>query len=119
MTAGMASAVALALSYAGMAGLSLAMDRHCEQATGRSEVPARQRLALRGVASALLALALLACAGAWGATVGLIAWLGFLTAGGLLVGVLMAYGPRLAVRAAGTALVFGLLAGCAGTALGW
>ena len=108
MTAMAASAVALALSYAGMAGLSLAMDRHYEQATGQGEVPRARRRVLRAAASVLLVLALLACTGAWGATVGFTAWWGFLTAGGVLVAWLMAYRPRQAVAGAGVALLLGL-----------
>lgn len=111
MTAVAASAVALALSYAGMAGLSLAMDRHYEQVTGRGEVPLARRRMLRASSGALLALALLACTGAWGATVGFTAWWGFLTAGGVLVAWLMAYRPRQAVASAGAALVLGLAVG--------
>lgn len=112
MTAtGMAAPLAaLALAHAGMSGLALAMDRHCEQATGRAEVPRAWRLALRAGACLPLALALAACTGAWGATVGFVAWCGFLTAGGLLAGLLFTYGPRLAVRAAALALAAGLCA---------
>ena len=101
---------ALALAHAGMAGLALAMDRHYEQATGHAEVPRAQRLALRVAASLLLMLSLAACTGAWGATVGFVAWWGFLTACGLMAGLLLTYGPRLAVRAAALALVAGLCA---------
>lgn len=108
MSAAIASAVALALSHAGMAGLCLAMDRHHEQLTGQGEVPRARRRALRAAGSVLLALALLACTRAWGATVGFTAWWGFLTAGGLLVAWLMAYRPRQSVACAGAALALGL-----------
>lgn len=118
MTALGASAVALALSYAGMAGLSLAMDRHYEQVCGQGTVPPRRRRLLRAAGSALLALALLACTGAWGATVGFTAWWGFLTAGGVLVAWLMAYRPRQAAASAGVALVLGLAGGIATLAWG-
>lgn len=118
MTALGASAVALALSYAGMAGLSLAMDRHYEQATGQGEAPPARRRALRVAGSLLLVLALWACTGAWGATVGFTAWWGFLTAGGVLVAWLMAYRPRRAVASAGAALAVGLLSWLASAAWG-
>ncbi len=118
MMVGTASAVALALSYAGMAGLSLAMDRHHEQVTGQGEVPLPRRRALRASASVLLALALLACTGAWGTTVGFVAWCGFLTAGGLPVAWLMAYRPRQAAASAGAALVLGLVGWLATAATG-
>ena len=105
---------ALTLSFGGMAGLALAMDRHHEQVTGRAEVPRTQRRVLRWAASLLLALALAACIGAWGATVGLTAWCGLLTAGGLLVGVLMTCAPHLALRvSAATVLVAGVCLVCA------
>lgn len=96
---------ALTLAFEGMAGLALAMGRHHEQVTGRSEVPRTQRLLLRWVGILLLTLALLACTVAWGATVGFTAWWGFLTAGGLLVGVLLTYAPHLVVRASAAALL--------------
>lgn len=100
---------ALTLSFSGMAGLALAMDRHHEQVTGRSEVPRTRRRVLLWAGSLLLALSLAACIGAWGATVGLTAWCGLLTAGGLLVGVLLTYAPHLAVRvSAATVLVAGV-----------
>lgn len=110
MAAGWAAPLAaLMLSFSGMAGLALAMDRHHEQVTGRGEVLSAQRLVLRGLGCFLLALALIACTGAWGATVGLTAWCGCLTAGGLLVGALLTYCPRLALRAlAAAVLVAGL-----------
>lgn len=113
MSAAIASAVALALSHAGMAGLCLAMDRHHEQVTGQGEVPPARRRALRAAGSVLLMLALLACTRAWGATVGFTAWWGFLTAGGLLVAWLMAYRPRQSVACAGVALALGLFGGLA------
>lgn len=118
MTALAASAVALALSYAGMAGLSLAMDRHYEQVCGQGAMPLLRRRVLRAAGSVLLALALLACTSAWGATVGFTVWWGFLTAGGLLVAWLMAYRPRQAAAGAGVALVLGLAGGIATLAWG-
>ena len=104
---------ALTLSFSGMAGLALAMDRHHEQVTGRAEVPRTQRRVLRWVGSLLLALSLAACIGAWGATVGVTAWCGLLTAGGLLVGVLLTYAPRLAVRVSAATVL------AAGVCLAW
>ncbi len=103
-----ASWVALALCYAGMAALALAMDRHHEQVTGQGDVPGPRRQALRWGGGLLLALALAACAAAWGLTVGLVAWCGFLTAGGLAVAWLLPYAPRQAAVAALAALLLGL-----------
>lgn len=84
---------ALALAYSGMAGLCLAMDRHHAQAWGGAAMPAARR-GLRGVGWALLALALLPCLATWGASVGIVAWLGSLSAGALLLVGLLPYAPR-------------------------
>jgi hypothetical protein len=49
------------------------------------------------VGALLLALAVWPCVAAWGTTVGVVAWLGFLSAGaGVLVG-LLPYAPRVVV----------------------
>lgn len=113
MTAGYAWLLGIALAYAGMAGLSFAMDRHYEQLTGLREVPVRPRVLLRVGGSALLAAALMPCAMAWGRSVGVVAWLGFLSAGALAVALLLPYRPRGAAWLAACAAV----AGCAGLAL--
>ncbi|MGJ7565330.1 DUF3325 domain-containing protein [Variovorax sp. GB1R11] len=112
MTTAYASLLGLALAYAGMAGLSFAMDRHHEQLTRRRDVPARRRVPLRVAGAALLAAAAVPCVMAWGATVGAVAWLGFLSAGALPVALLLPYRPR---GAAGLA-VCAAVAGCAGLA---
>lgn len=96
---------ALALAYSGMAGLCLAMDRHHGQVWGGDATPARRR-GLRIAGSALLALALLPCLAAWGTSVGIVAWLGFLSAGALLLVALLPYAPRLTpVLGAGAGLL--------------
>lgn len=112
MTTAYASLLGLALAYAGMAGLSFAMDRHHEQLTRQREVPVRRRVPLRVAGAALLAAAAVPCVMAWGATVGAVAWLGFLSAGALPVALLLPYRPR---GAAGLA-VCAAVAGCAGLA---
>ncbi|RSZ55267.1 DUF3325 domain-containing protein [Massilia atriviolacea] len=94
-----AGALALALAYAGMALLCLAMDRHHQQVWGR-EPSRRQRLGLQGGGSVLLALALLPCVAAWSATVGVVLWLGFLSAGVLPLVFLLPYAPRATVCSA-------------------
>ena len=86
---------ALGLSYAGMAALALAMDRHYAQLTRCDEVPARHRLLLRAGAIALLAWAYAPCVAAWGASVGTAAFIGFLSAGALPVALLLPWRPRL------------------------
>nr|WP_187670131.1 DUF3325 domain-containing protein [Pseudomonas carbonaria] len=86
--------LALALSYAGMAGLCLGMDRHHVQVWPRKS-RARQRL-LRLAGWLLLAAALWPCLRAWGGAVGTVVWCGVLTAGALALVLLLPYRPRLA-----------------------
>ncbi|MDC8758710.1 DUF3325 domain-containing protein [Janthinobacterium fluminis] len=93
---------ALALSYAGMAGLCLAMDRHHGQVWGRDAAPPRRR-GLRAGGALLLALSLWACVTAWSGSVGFVAWLGVLAAGALLVVGQLPYAPRLLPRSAALA----------------
>ncbi|OYO30879.1 DUF3325 domain-containing protein [Janthinobacterium sp. PC23-8] len=98
---------ALGLSYAGMASLSLAMDRHHGQVFGRdAAVPVRRALQLAG--SALLALAIWPCVAGWSASVGVLAWLGFLSAGALGVALLLPYAPKLLLRSSLLAAVAAL-----------
>lgn len=113
MTTVQASLLALALAYAGMAGLSFAMDRHYEQLTRLRETPVRHGVMLRVAGIALLMAAIVPCVAAWGAAVGSVAWLGFLSAGALPVALLLPYRPR---GVAGLAAI-AALAGCAGLAL--
>jgi hypothetical protein len=96
MTLSLAFVCGLAGAYAGMAALSLAMDRHAEQVHGRSP-RAAWRGALRLLGALLLALAAVPCVRAWGASVGVVVWLGLLSAGALLLVLLLPYAPR-AVR---------------------
>jgi hypothetical protein len=95
-----ASLAALASCFAGMAALSLAMDRHYQQVAGRSEPPRPHRMALRTAGWLLLAISLWPCIAGWGSSVGLVAWCGFLTAGALLVAWTLPYVPRLTIGAA-------------------
>lgn len=83
-----------ALCFAGMAALSLAMDRHYEQVTGQPEPPRRQRMALRALGWALLAASLWPCLATWGLGVGLTAWCGWLTASAMAVAWTLPYVPR-------------------------
>lgn len=86
-----ASLLALALAFAGMAALSVAMDRHYEQLTRWHETPRLLRMGLRALGSLLIALALVPCLVAWGGSVGIVVWLGFLSAGALCVALLLAW----------------------------
>jgi hypothetical protein len=102
--------LACALAYAGMAALCFAMGRHFEQATGRRSVPPRLRRALRVAGAVLLGASLQVSLDGWGAGVGWVAWLGFLTVGALLTTGLWAAWPRLAAGAAAVCAASGLLA---------
>ncbi|MFM9926450.1 DUF3325 domain-containing protein [Variovorax sp. H27-G14] len=113
MSTGYAALLGLALAFAGMAGLSLAMDRHYDQLTRLREAPVRHRLTLRVAGAVLLAAAIVPCVMAWGATVGTVAWLGLLSAGALPVALLLPYRPRGMAGLAACAA----LAGCLGLAL--
>ena len=96
-----ASLGALALASAGMAALAFAMDRHYEQLMGKREVPALHRWPLRLVGAVMLAAALLPCIAAWGATVGVVAWVGGGSAGALLAAGGISAGARGAAVASG------------------
>lgn len=82
--------LAAILAYAGLAGLALAMDRHHRQVWRRGASPPR-RMALRlaGAASLGGSLAASAVPAGWG--VGIVLWLGLLTAAALGVAMLLAY----------------------------
>lgn len=82
MSAVYASLLACVATFPGMAALAFAMDRHHAQLTG-VDVPLRRRQCLRVTGGVLLVLALLPCLGAWGSTVGVVAWLGFVSLGAL------------------------------------
>ena len=98
---------ALGLAYAGMASLSLAMDRHHGQVFGRDAAPSVRR-ALQLAGSVLLALAIWPCVAGWSATVGVVAWLGFLSSGALGVALLLPYAPKLLFRSSLLAAVAAL-----------
>lgn len=93
------AADALALAYAGMTSLCLAMERHHAQVWGR-HAARRAVPALRAAGWLLLALAIVPCVGAWGAAAGVVLWLGCLSAGALLLAGLLPYWPRCAVALA-------------------
>lgn len=107
MKQAVASLAALGLCFAGMTALSLAMDRHHEQLTGRPAASRAGVIAWRSLGSALLAAALWPCIAAWSSGVGLVAWCAWLTAGALLVACTLPYTPRIT---AGSAFASGLAA---------
>jgi hypothetical protein len=99
---------AVALTYAGMAALALAIDRHHRQAFGADAAPTA-RNALRGAGSLLLALAVTPCVHLWGPGAGVVAWTGMLTTGALLSTLLLPYWPRKLVPSATGAAALGLI----------
>ncbi len=118
MSTWLASWLAGAASFAGMAALALAMDRHYLQSTGNDEVPRLQRQVLRSVGAVLLAAVFIPCVQAWGGTVGMVVSLGFWSLGALMVAGVMAASPRLAAAlAAGLALL--AIVGWAAAAMGF
>ncbi|UVE17865.1 DUF3325 domain-containing protein [Pseudomonas sp. LS44] len=92
MDMSLAIGLGAALSFAGMAGLCLGMDRHHQQVWAR-KAPRRQR-ALRLAGWLLLALALWPCLQVWGSAVGPVVWCGLLSAAALSLALLLPYGPR-------------------------
>lgn len=110
MAGALASLVVCALSFAGMAALGVAMDRHYEQVTGRAEPPRAHRMALRGMGCGLLAASLWTCIAGSGLSVGLVAWCGWLTAGAMAVAWTLPYMPRWTAGAAVLAGTGALLA---------
>ncbi len=87
--------LAFALSLAGFAALSLAMDRHHRQVWHRA--PSRGlRLLLRAAGTLALAASLAACIAQSGAGVGVVAWFGLLSAAAAVVALLLAHRPWLA-----------------------
>lgn len=99
--------MALLFSIGGMGALSLAMDRHHEQVTMRAEIAPGRRLALRAGGAALVAVAAAVSVQAWGGSVGVVMWLGALSAGALGVSLLLSLAPRWTPRLAGGAAWLG------------
>jgi hypothetical protein len=85
-----ADLLVVALAFLGFAALSASMDRHAKQLFRQSPPPAVRRLrALAGVTALLLAL--IPAIDAYGPSVGIAVWLGFLAVVSTLLGVLLAY----------------------------
>lgn len=114
MNAWYASTVALALSWAGMAALAFAMDRHYEQLTGCDEVPAFQRVILRSAGILCLVAVFVPATLAWNASVGVVAALGFWSLGALLAAGFMTWSPRLLAWAGASVALPSLCAGILG-----
>ena len=90
-----ASVMTLSLTYAGMTGLSLAMNRHFGQVWHKRTPPSSIKISLRISGWLLLMLALIPCINYWGTTIGLVIWPGFLSLAAILVALFLAYLPRI------------------------
>ncbi len=111
MNASLGFLTALAFTFSGFAALSQTLDRHYAERNGRGASPGvSERLRLHGLGWTALALALAACVRQEGWPMGTVSWIGTLTAGALLLVLLLTYAPAIAVRAARWA---GALGGCA------
>jgi hypothetical protein len=86
----MIQVLALALAYAGFTALALAMDRHHRQVWRRT-ASGRTRILLRAAGILGLGLSLATCIVQSGWSVGLVLWLGVLTAATLAVVVGLAW----------------------------
>ncbi len=87
------SVAALALAFAGLTTLALAMARHYGAIWRRSPTAAEAAL-LRALGALLLLEALLACTLGWGVVVGLVAWFCLLSVAGLGLVLLLPYAPQ-------------------------
>jgi len=94
----------LCLAYAGFAALSLAMERHWSDRFGREAQPGRWRLPLQVLGGALLARSLGPGLASQGFGIGLVAWVGCLTAAGGALVLTLTYWPK-AVTISGPALL--------------
>ncbi|MDR1662396.1 MAG: DUF3325 domain-containing protein [Azoarcus sp.] len=83
----------LALAFAGFGALCLSMERHAKQVFGSIPGPLR-RLVAAVLGWGLLAFSLLPSLQNYGVSIGIAAWLGFLTLAATAVGLLLAYAPR-------------------------
>lgn len=93
------SFMAFALSYAGLAVLSLAMNRHARDVLQR-ELPSTQCLALRVAGCGLLAISLYLVIAHVGWPMGTVEWLGMLTASAVIFVLLLTYFPKVAAALA-------------------
>lgn len=94
----------LCLAYAGLAALSLAMERHWSDRFGREARPGPWRVPLQLTGALVLAVSLVLCLAAEGFGIGLIAWVGDLTAAGGALVLTLTYWPK-AVTISGPALL--------------
>ena len=108
---------AFSAALAGFASLGLAMDRHYEDSFGRGKDPGRWRRWMQAAGTAALGLSLATCLGLQGTSQGWVLWLGMLTAGAVVVVLVLSYAPRKAASVAGATGGIALLATLAGALL--
>ena len=102
------SGVGLALSMAGMAALSLGMNKHHEQVFGGISTTRRTGL-FRLLGWLLLALAVIPCVHLYGISIGLATWAAELTMAALVTMLLISYKPRLLLWLTTACAVFAAL----------
>ncbi|MNR88126.1 hypothetical protein D3C72_190560 [compost metagenome] len=101
---------ALAFAYAGWTALSLGMDRHYSDIHGRGKEPQQRERNIYRMAGSLGLLATFAvCVKLQGWTVGAVLTLGTMTAGALLLVLLLTYAPQRTVLFGKVAAVFSIL----------
>lgn len=91
--------MSLALSYAALTGLSMAMPRHYAQVT-TAPLSAGQSRALQWLASLVLMLSYVPMLKAWGAGTGFALWVGVVSVTAVVVMLLLSYRPRLSIKLA-------------------
>lgn len=101
--------VTFCLAYAAFAALCLAMERHWSDRFGREAQPGRWRLPLQMAGAALLAVSLALGLAGHGFGIGLVAWLGTLTAAGLALVLTLTYWPKAVTVSGPLSLAFGLV----------
>ena len=89
-----ALAMGYALAYAGMAALSLGMQKHYAQLHADAELPAGRKTLLKVMGWGALALALLPVIHGWSVAMGLVIWTGLVSVAALNVVLVLAYAPR-------------------------
>lgn len=101
----MITAATVLMSMAGMASLSMAMERHHEQIWGRTSLAARRVWLLRGAGWLLLIAAAVMAMRLQGASMGLTLWAMEISLAAVCVGLLLSYAPRVLPWLAGAALL--------------
>ncbi|MES2413020.1 MAG: DUF3325 domain-containing protein [Pseudomonadota bacterium] len=104
-------------ALSGFAALSMAMDRHYEDSFGRGKSPGRLRRWMQAGGSAALLLSLGICLAMAGSSQGWVLWFGELTAGAIVLVLVLTYAPKRAMRLSWIAGGIALLATLAGVLL--